>query len=177
MKSITELFNEAWLKKKERGWNQVYIMVDLHGVVLPSSYHKKNDLRFLSEYTECCLKWLSDREDVCLILWSSSHMDEIECVRNWLKGFGIEFDFVNENPLEANTTYADFSRKPYFSILLDDKSGFEASDWHEMYKWIVKVAWHPNQSVGIGPGELYVLMSETRKPNLDISTKFDIVVP
>jgi len=48
----------------------------------------------------------------------------------------INFDFVNKNPSENNTSYADFSKKFYFNILLDDKAFFEPSDWVEISEWI-----------------------------------------
>jgi hypothetical protein len=133
-----QLFQDAWKKKRERNWKYVYIMVDLHGVVLPSSYHKTNDLQFIGNYAEEALRLLCQRLDVKLILWSSSHVDEIENVRTWLTPKGITFDFVNENPLEPNTEYADFSKKPYFGIVLDDKAGFEPADWESIVcflKW------------------------------------------
>lgn len=39
-------------------------------------------------------------------------------------------DDHNENPECGNTDYADFTTKPYFNILLDDKAGMEMnSDW------------------------------------------------
>ncbi len=137
MKTITQLFNEAWKKKEKRGWQYVYIMVDLHGVVLPSNYHSSNDLRFINSYAEKCLRYLSDADDVILILWSSSHETEIEAVRLWLLQKDIGFNYVNENPLEKNTNYADFSKKPYFSIVLDDKAGFDPDvDWQELATWI-----------------------------------------
>ncbi len=139
MKTIVELFKDAWQKKEERKWDFVYIMVDLHGVVLNPNYHSENDLRYISEHAEECLKNLSDRDDVKLILWSSSHDKEIESVRKWMASHGIIFDFVNENPLEKNTKYADFSKKYYFSIILDDKAGFEPSDWQDLLNgWINK---------------------------------------
>jgi hypothetical protein len=50
MKTITQLFDDAWRKKKERGWQQVYIMIDLHGVVLRPNYHVSNDLEFYLIY-------------------------------------------------------------------------------------------------------------------------------
>lgn len=136
MKSITKLFDEAWQKKEKRGWEFVYIMIDLHGVILPSNYHKENDLQFISPYAEMCLKWLSSQKDVVLILWSSSHLEEVSRTESWLLDKGIYFSYFNENPIEKNTEYADFSGKPYFSIGLDDKFGFEPSDWEELWKWI-----------------------------------------
>lgn len=136
MKSISQLFNEVWKKKEERGWDCIYIMVDLHGVILPSNYHASNDLQFISPYTEQCLQWLSNQKDVKLILWSSSHLKEVIRTERWLLDKGIIFDYFNENPIEKNTEYADFSKKPYFSIGIDDKFGFEASDWQELNRWI-----------------------------------------
>lgn len=138
MKSISKLFDEAWEKKIQRKWDYVYIMVDLHGVILPSNYHSSNDLRFIDPHVEECLTYLSKQLDVVLIIWSSSHLKEVGHVLKWLEDCGIHFCYVNENPLEADTKYADFSKKPYFSILLDDKAGFEPSDWEELSGWIRK---------------------------------------
>lgn len=138
MKTITQLFEEAWEKKNKRGWQYVYIMVDLHGVVLPSNYHVKNDLRYINPFAKECLQYLSSQEDAILILWSSSHAEEILAVRHWMAKDNIFFRLVNENPYEQNTQYADFSKKPYFSIVLDDKAGFEPTDWEELSHWIKK---------------------------------------
>jgi len=136
MKSISQLFDEAWKKKEKRGWKVVYIMVDLHGVVLKSNYHKENDLEFINEYTQEALRWLSAREDVRLILWSSSHEKEIQSVIQWFGKHDIRIDYVNENPDEPNTEYASFDKKPYFSILLDDKAGFDPDkDWFDLWEW------------------------------------------
>lgn len=137
MKTITQLFNAAWEKKEQRKWDYVYIMVDLHGVVLPSNYHSKNDLTFINPHAEKVLRYFSDADDIILIIWSSSHDTEISAVRLWLLRNGIGFSYVNENPLEKNTPYADFSKKPYFSIVLDDKAGFDPDeDWEELNRWI-----------------------------------------
>jgi hypothetical protein len=136
MKTISKLFTEAWEKKERKMWQYVYIMVDLHGVVLPSNYHSTNDLMFIDPYVKECLQYLSQQEDVILILWSSSHEEEIFKVKGWLATHKIAFKFVNENPIEDDTDYADFSEKFYFSIGLDDKFGFEPSDWKELSRWI-----------------------------------------
>jgi hypothetical protein len=136
MKSISKLFNDTWKKKDEKNWQYIYIMVDLHGVILPSNFHSSNDLRFLNEHTKDCLQYFSRQDDIILILWSASHNEEITNVRRWLAKEGILFNFINENPLEQNTEYADFSKKIYFNILLDDKAGFEPSDWKEIFEWI-----------------------------------------
>lgn len=136
MKTITQLFNEAWKKKEERGWQHVYIMVDLHGVVLNSNYHASNDLKFTHLDTMPVLSYLSNQKDVILILWTSSHESEIKKVLRWLGLYGIHIKYVNENPLEQDTEYASFAKKPYFSIVLDDKAGFDSDhDWSELNTW------------------------------------------
>jgi hypothetical protein len=136
MKTITQLFNEAWEKKTKRGWQCVYIMVDLHGVVLNSTYKASNELKFAHLNTMPCLSYLSKQQDVVLILWTSSHWSEIQNVISWFKLWGINFRFVNENPLEKDTEYASFSKKPYFNIVLDDKAGFDPDhDWSELLQW------------------------------------------
>ena len=137
MKTITQLFNDAWEKKEKRKWEYVYIMVDLHGVVLPSNYHSYNDLQFTNPHAEEVLRYLSNQDDIILIMWTSSHESEISVVRLWLMRKDIGFSYVNQNPLEKNTEYADFSQKPYFSIVLDDKAGFDPDvDWQELSTWI-----------------------------------------
>jgi hypothetical protein len=136
MKTITQLFNEAWEKKKKRGWQQIYIMVDLHGVVLNSTYKASNELKFAHLNTMPCLSYLSNQQDVVLILWTSSHWKEIQNVISWLKSWGIHFKFINENPIEKDTEYASFTKKPYFNIVLDDKAGFDPNhDWSELLQW------------------------------------------
>lgn len=136
MKTITQLFNDAWKKKEKRGWQQIYIMVDLHGVVLNSNYKASNELKFAHSNTMPCLSYLSKQQDVVLILWTSSHEVEIKKVLEWLGLYGIHFKYVNENPLEKNTDYASFDKKPYFSIVLDDKAGFDSNnDWSELLTW------------------------------------------
>lgn len=136
MKTVGDLFTDVWRKKDERGWDCVYIMVDLHNVILPSNYHKGNDLQFISPFAEKCLQYLSKKDDVRLILWTSSYPDEVDNVLEWLEKADINFSYVNINPLEKSTEYADFSEKPYFNILLDDKAGFEGNDWKEIWQWI-----------------------------------------
>lgn len=136
MKTVFDLFTDTWRKKEERGWDYVYIMIDLHGVILPSNYHSVNDLQFIHPYTKKDLEYLSDQEDIKLILWTSSYVKEVAAVTSWLANQKIYFDYVNENPDEKNNGYADFSKKPYFSILLDDKSGFTENDWDDINVWI-----------------------------------------
>lgn len=117
--------------KPKRGWTTIYWMVDVHGVILPGSWQKQNKFKFLNAQAKFVLRWISNNPDQRLILWTSSKDTEIKEIVKWLKDkHSICVDYVNENPEEKNTDYADFSKKPYFNILLDDKAGFNPhTDW------------------------------------------------
>jgi hypothetical protein len=121
-------------KAIDRRWQCIYVAVDFHDTIFKSLYHHK-DFEFF-DGAERCLKYLTDRPDVVLIGWSSLSMDIYKKVYD--KAFlekGIVFRFLNENPLEGNTHYADFSKKFYFNILIDDKAGWNANtgDWQRLH--------------------------------------------
>jgi hypothetical protein len=136
MKSAYTLFRDAWNKKEEREWQYVYVMMDLHGTIIPSNYHTTNDLDFVNASCKKVLQYLNKQEDVVLILWTSSYSKEIDRSWEWLVKNQIQFDYVNKNPLEKNNKYADFTEKPYFTLLIDDKAGWEPEDWKDVEDWI-----------------------------------------
>lgn len=116
--------------KKERGWKTIYVLLDVHGTIIESSYHSGDNLQFIVPEIEDVLKWMSKREDFKIIIWTSSYPVEISRICNWLKEKRIQVDSVNSNPFERDTDYASFKSKPYFNILIDDKSGFDPNiDW------------------------------------------------
>ena len=127
-------------QKKERGWDTVYVLLDVHGTILPSTHHEGNKLEFISSDCVPVLQWFSKRKDIKIILWTSSFSDEIVKVIEWLKTFDIEIDYVNRNLECKNTKYADFALKPYFNIIVDDKSGFEPeTDWAEIRTELIQI--------------------------------------
>lgn len=123
-----------------RNWDTFYVLVDLHGVIIPGNRERKNVLSFISEDCAEVLRWFTKRKDFKLILWTSSFPDEIVEILEWLKKRHIHFDYVNENPECKNTKYADFYHKPYFNILIDDKAGFEPeTDWAAIKKELIAI--------------------------------------
>lgn len=56
-----------------------------------------------------------------------------------MKKDDIIFNGFNENLEAENTIYGDYSKKPYFNILLEDKAGFEPEkDWLDIYHYLLK---------------------------------------
>ena len=124
-------FKKAFELKSRRGYDKLFIAVDLHDTVIKGTYTRYNDDRKI--YPGCVefFQWAKKRKDVVLILWTSSHRDSVDDILKWLNLHGISFDYINENPEVPSDNLCDFSGKFYFNVLLDDKGGFEGeTDWN-----------------------------------------------
>jgi nicotinamide mononucleotide adenylyltransferase len=111
-------------KARSREWDVFYIFVDLHGTVLGSSYDPKDISRNFYDGSISFLQKMTARKDIKLVLWTSSRETDIKKYLHMFDVLKIVFDYVNENPEQKNTSYADFAKKPYLSLILDDKAGF-----------------------------------------------------
>ncbi len=138
---IEHAIYNAFYKKEKRekldiygNWKYpMFWAIDLHDVIIPGTYTRNNDKREFYPDAKEVLQWLTNREDMCIILYTSSHKDSISDIIKWLGDNQIKMDFVNENPLCPNTELCDFSGKFYMDILLEDKAGFVGgTDWTEI---------------------------------------------
>lgn len=134
MKTISRTFDDALDIKKRRGHYYLYICIDIHGTIITPEYNKENEGARFYDHVLDVLKYLSDREDVILILWSSSYITPASTLIDQLYAqYGIIINFYNENPMEKNNDICDFGSKFYFSVLIDDKAGFDPkNDWLEL---------------------------------------------
>lgn len=117
---------------KARGWKRWYVAVDLHDTICRSDYSRSGALGEFFPGAVEALKHMSDRKDVGLILYTCSYKEELYAPKGALeilRNLGIRFDYVNENPEAPNTKMGDFSNKPFFNVLLEDKAGFDCEDW------------------------------------------------
>ena len=125
---IADAIKQAFLRAEEEAWWKLYVAVDVHGVIFPSTF-KRGDQRKFYPWAKETLKYLSSREDVVLFLWSCSWPEELKELQEFFKKNDISFDYYEENPEVANTTYGFYEKKPYYNLLLDDKAGFTPPDW------------------------------------------------
>lgn len=133
--------------KKKLGWTKLYIAIDLHDVLIIGKHNKFNDGRELCPNALRVMRWIKNRPDINWILFTCSHKEPTADIIKWLDRYGIAPDWTNENPECKNGHLCDFSKKFYFDILLDDKSGFEPmSDWSLIIDELKKIGeWHePN---------------------------------
>jgi hypothetical protein len=135
---ISDAIKTAFNKKMRRGWDKwahMYWAIDLHDVIIPGTYTRNNEGRQFYPHAKEVLRWLSKRNDMSLILFTSSHEDSIKDIINWLTDNEIVFDYVNENPECKDSELCSFASKFYFDVMLEDKAGFVGiSDWLEVKK-------------------------------------------
>ena len=126
---IRKAIRAAMNRKIERGWEKIYMLVDIHDTIIHASYENVETFRYFPSAREA-LQLMTNRDDVCLILWSSTYKDKLDMYVNHFCGDGIRFDFVNGNPEVGNTHLSDFEAKLYYNVGIDDKFGFEPeTDW------------------------------------------------
>jgi hypothetical protein len=66
----------------------------------------------------------SNNKSIVLCLWTCSHTTEIKKYLEFFEQNGIHFDYCNENPEALQTHYGDYTKKPYYQVLIDDKCQF-----------------------------------------------------
>lgn len=136
---MSNTFNveRAFKMKAERGWDTIYVAIDLHATIIQPY---RDRIEFYPGAIEV-LNWFNARKDFKIILWTSSHVADVAIFRQLAeKEHGIKFDYVNENPLERNSKLACFDEKFYFNILLDDKAGFDGeTDWLRIKEALIAI--------------------------------------
>lgn len=136
MNKLVKQFQKAFAmmeRKREIGWDKIYIGVDIHETVVKPTWTANIDKEFY-EYAKETLQLMSNDKEICLILWSCSRPELNKQYSEFFQENGITFDYINENPEVTSTVYADFDTKLYFNVGLDDKFGFDVDeDWEAIY--------------------------------------------
>lgn len=130
--STTTAFKNAFIKAKERNWDVIYIAIDIHDTIIKANYKPKEIPTEFYPFAIECLRKLTSRKDIKLILYTCSHPHEIDQYLQMFEANDIHFDFVNENSdvVTDLNGYGNYDKKPYFSALFDDKAGFNPErDW------------------------------------------------
>lgn len=136
MHYLVKYLDKLFQLKKEKGWKYLYFMIDIHNTVIKPTYDKSLDFEFFP-YAKECLQMLSKRDDVKLIMWTSTHAKTIYDYEKKFWEYGIVFNFVNENPDFEDDDIRCFIDKFYYDLGIDDKFGFDAeTDWKPLYNYL-----------------------------------------
>ena len=129
---IKKAFEAAFCRMKEKNWEKIYVAVDIHDTILRACYEAEETYDYFPLALEA-MRLMSQRSDVCLILWSSCHKEVLARYAGHFLADGIHFDYVNGNPEVQDTSLQSFGEKLYMNVGLDDKFGFDADhDWAEV---------------------------------------------
>lgn len=121
----------------KRGWEKSYWLIDIHGTVIKPNYSKEILPNEFYTYALECLKLISGRPDICLILWTCSWPDEIRQYLDLFQSFGVHFDYVNKNPEVISESYGCYEEKLYANLICDDKAGFDPyEDWEIIFNYL-----------------------------------------
>lgn len=118
-----------------RNWDKIYIALDLHDTVMESNY--KDAHGGLLEIAIEPLRVISNLPEVSIILYSCCHEKDYNTYIELLRKNGIKVDYFNTNPEIKNTVTGCFDRKFYYSILIDDKAGFDPAEWPLVKEWFL----------------------------------------
>ena len=136
--SITKSFEGAFKRMKERNWEKIYVLVDIHDTVFEACYHNKEEYKWYP-FAKEALDIMSHAQQISLILWTSTYKNIIDEYIGYFKANGIRFDYINRNIETKNTSLSCFDEKTYFNVGIDDKFGFEAeTDWEIVYDYLVE---------------------------------------
>lgn len=136
--NIEKSFDVAFKRMKERNWEKIYVLVDIHDTVFEACYHEKEEHKWYP-FAKEALDIMSHAQQISLILWTSTYKSIIDEYIGYFKANGIRFDYINRNTETENTSLSCFDEKTYFNVGIDDKFGFEAeTDWEIIYSYLVE---------------------------------------
>ena len=136
--SIEKSFDNAFKRMKDRNWEHIYVLVDIHDTIFEACYHEKENHKWYP-FAKEALQIMSYARNLSLILWTSSHKGSINEYLEYFKANGISFDMVNSNGETQNNELSCFDEKTYFNVGIDDKFGFDAeTDWEIVYNYLVE---------------------------------------
>lgn len=130
--SISKAFEVAFDRMADKGWDKIYVMVDIHDTILRACYEQDETFDYLPLAREA-LRRLTRRDDICLILWTACDRTKLDFYMRRFEHDGIHFEYANCNPEVQNTHISCFDDKFYFNVGIDDKFGFDGdTDWAEV---------------------------------------------
>lgn len=135
MGKIIDVIRRQYEKQIKNKWYESYFLIDMHGVITRPHHNKL--MLDLYPYALESLSLLTNRSDIRMILYTSSHEFQILYYIRQLEKLGVEFDYINVNPEIGEDDFGCYKHKPYFDVYLDDKAGFDAEiEWWDIWKFL-----------------------------------------
>lgn len=134
--NIIKSFETAFKRMKEKNWDKIYVLVDIHDTVFEATYSKEEYYRWYP-YAKEALHLMTINPRISLILWTSSYPNAIDKYNEVFEQSKIHFDQVNLNDETEDNELSCFAQKTYFNVGIDDKFGFDARvDWEMIFHYL-----------------------------------------
>lgn len=154
MDNLVKHIHERRLEQEAGKWQKMYWCIDLHGTIIPPSREHKDILKPYP-HALSVLKKISEIPEQVIILWTSTDSERIwNTVVPYLKENGVTVHYFNENPETQSKSYARFTGKFYFDILIDDKAGFDPTTQWKSIDQELKY-WHKQCDKCLGGKKLW----------------------
>lgn len=139
---IINVIKKLWDKQEKKKWYETYWAIDLHGTIIKPDHINYDNIDNLKDldinfypYVKDVLRYLTKRDDIKLILYTSTKNYIIELYLNEFIKSSIKFDYVNENPEIKEKHFGFYDHKFYRDVLIDDKAGFDPeTEWRLIYE-------------------------------------------
>lgn len=138
----TETIIRTHKRFKEKGYANWYWAIDVHDVIFKGNYKRDSDLTWVPN-AKRALKIMATIPEIKVILWTSSHEDEIKRIVNKIETeTGLKIFSVNGNPDFSKDDLCNFYDKFCFDILLDDKAGFNYyNGWEQVIETLIDLGY------------------------------------
>ena len=142
---ILDVIKRNLERQKKNNWYESYWAFDLHGTVIrPNHIRGIHNIEFYPYAVEC-LQMISAREDIRMILSTSSYPEEIQNYLEQLNERKIYFDYLNQNPeIHSYEDFGYYYSKFYFDVMFEDKCGFDPeTEWNQIYNFLMSKDFKP----------------------------------
>lgn len=133
--SILDTIKKEYKRKEAKGWDKIYLFLDLHETVIYPDYNNKEPIKFY-EHAKECLQFLSKIKEIELGFYTCSYPNEIEKYKIYFEELDIKIIHINNNEDVSDTRYGYYKDKPYFSLVFENKAGWNSeNDWLPVFNW------------------------------------------
>ena len=96
--SWTKYIHRMFLHSFSKEWYETYWVIDMHRTLIKPTYDLNDKSLHYYPFVLETMQILTDRDDIKLIMWTSSYPQEIDEYVKQLYDVNIVFDNINENP-------------------------------------------------------------------------------
>lgn len=84
MNRLVQQLEKSFAQLEKKKWDRIFVAVDIHETVMEPTWSDTLSSKFYPDAIDA-LKLMSERKDICLILWTSSNKENAQSYFDILK--------------------------------------------------------------------------------------------